>query len=275
MWEGEYIEFAATAKAGYLSRAEAETNWARWRDDESVARDLFGPRGYLRLYVATKTKLSKFDEVSKDKSFKKEEKLGKKASQQTIGDRLNMVLSNDADEGIDDLDAQSTLQKALDAFARSGSSSGAFSSGLAGVDVGELMQTIRAKVNKRKHPDGAGAKTEAESEDSTDSDAAPGKEDDKNVRTPDKGWFDETKVRKAQRSYLSTASGVESLLAETQQSMTQILAEVRLVPADAKDGIGVKLTSFPSSCPEFPTGVISSAAEGGGMLAGTVAVVVS
>lgn len=51
MWEGEYYEFAKTAKAGFLSEAEMKENWQRWLRDESVPRDNNGPRNYLRLFV--------------------------------------------------------------------------------------------------------------------------------------------------------------------------------------------------------------------------------
>ena len=54
MWEGEYMEFAKTAKAGYLSKQESEHNWSTWLADMAVVRDNDGPRGYLRLWVKTK-----------------------------------------------------------------------------------------------------------------------------------------------------------------------------------------------------------------------------
>ena len=104
------------------------------KNDESHARDEFGPRGYLRLYVYTGTKIIKFDEASKDKSFKKEEKLGKKASQEQIQARLNMVLNNAGDEAIDDLNFEDVMAKAIRAFAAGGDGSGnAFDAGLAGI----------------------------------------------------------------------------------------------------------------------------------------------
>lgn len=270
MWEGEYLEFASTAKAGYLTRAEAESNWASWKQDMSIARDECGPRGYLRLFVSTKTKVVQFNEVSKDKAFKKEEKLGKKATEQQISERFNMVLSNAGDAGIDDLDEGDTMAKAAHAFGSSGSAADAFDSGLYGVDVADLMHEARSRAKAKKKLNGKFEEGPDEDNEEMDED-----EEDEEAHTvagrevrhgsgkwfsPDKAWFDETKVRKAQRTYLNSVLRLEASLKETQLGMTEVLAEVRRVPADAKDSVGA-LGLF---CPMTPRILCRTFRDGSG-----------
>ena len=54
MWEAEWYEFAKTAKAGYLSKVEAEAGWQAWMDDAEHPKDENGPRGYIRCLVKVK-----------------------------------------------------------------------------------------------------------------------------------------------------------------------------------------------------------------------------
>lgn len=229
MWEGEYLEFASTAKAGYLTRAEAEANWARWKQDQAIPRDESGPRGFLRLFISTRTKVVQFNEVSKDKAFKKEEKVGKNASEQKISERFNMVLNSAGDAGIDDFDAGETMTKAAHAFASSGSAADAFDSGLSGVDTVDLMHEARTRTKPKKKLNGNGCDAEemGEDEDEGEAGTSGGASKGENiVVSPDKAWFDETKVRKAQRTYLNSILGLEASLTETQLGMTRRTASV-------------------------------------------------
>lgn len=43
MWEGEYMEWSKSAKAGFLSKAEAESNWAKWEAICRAALPTVGP----------------------------------------------------------------------------------------------------------------------------------------------------------------------------------------------------------------------------------------
>ena len=57
MWEREYIEWAQTAEAGFLSPQEVELNWKLWlKDDSGVKKDDRGPRGFKRVWVEMGTR---------------------------------------------------------------------------------------------------------------------------------------------------------------------------------------------------------------------------
>ena len=77
MWEGEFLEFAKTAKAGFLSRQEAEGLWKEYETAGNVSRDMKGPRGYLRCAIKVKDVLNQFEEVKRSQTAKREAKFGK------------------------------------------------------------------------------------------------------------------------------------------------------------------------------------------------------
>ena len=45
MWEAEFLEFAKSAKGGFLTDSEARTMWQRFLDDPDVDQDDDGPMG--------------------------------------------------------------------------------------------------------------------------------------------------------------------------------------------------------------------------------------
>ena len=98
MWEQEWYEESQRAKYGYLTRSEAEKQWNEWLSNPKHPRDKLGPRGWVRLWVKTSDKLTKFDEVDKSKEFSKQEQLGKKPTDAAIANRLKFLAGADMDE---------------------------------------------------------------------------------------------------------------------------------------------------------------------------------
>ena len=74
MWEGEYKEWAQTAKAGKLTLQERNANWKKWENGLTVPRDNDGPHKNLRLWVRTADRMTQFEEISKNKSLLRREK---------------------------------------------------------------------------------------------------------------------------------------------------------------------------------------------------------
>ena len=249
MWEGEFYEWAATAKAGFLSKTEMQARWEAWKAKiPSYPHDKHGPRGYLRLYVPTKTKIVKFEEATKEKSFTQQEKLGAKATEEQIREKLAMVFDSSAAGSKDPVAMAELMEKALRAFASGGSggaigepeaefgSSSSFDGGLLGPDVLDLMRAEALKAKKRKKG--------SDSDDVEGSEDEAAKKDRKEgppVESPSKiDWLDETKIRKAERSYLQGVETFETTCNETKANMEATLAETRCSSQQAKDALACK-----------------------------------
>lgn len=137
MWEGEYIQWAKTAKAGFLSQAEAEAKWKKMVDDPDWPSDNDGPRGFKRVLVNTVTRVTHYDDVSKTQELKQEQKLGKNMSEEQLNAKLQQVMSmTDGEEG--DVDFEALRQKASRAFG---------SAGLSALDQSEEEQFKTAFAN--------------------------------------------------------------------------------------------------------------------------------
>eukprot|EP00969_Alexandrium_andersonii_P163378 7221656-Alexandrium_andersonii.AAC.1 len=78
-----------------------EQNWNSWKDDANHPRDLDGPRGHLRLYVRTTTKITDFEEVSKEKTLTQEQRMNNKSTEAQLSDKLKQVFSSDGMESHD------------------------------------------------------------------------------------------------------------------------------------------------------------------------------
>ena len=230
MWEGEYMEWATTtAKAGWLSKTEAAANWKKWFDDPSWPRDHDGPRSYLRLWVATKTKISKYEDVSKSRSLQQEEMLGKDPKKAKIEDRMKQVMGNFGPNANDPCDFDELQERAKKAFASGPQGSSSFADGglLGPTDIGQLRRDVRAK---QKRPLRAQDSAEGnEAEEPGDDDGEGG--DDEPKVSPQKEWLDETKIRKAQRAYMITVTNLETSMIQQLQQMEAIMAEFRREPA--------------------------------------------
>ena len=155
MWEGEYKEFGKTAKAGFLSEAGADANWKGWLNDKTVARDNKGPRNYLRLFVKVRDKVIDFEEMAKQKSLDKEEKLGKNVNEAVPDNRMKFVYGQHGTEQHELGDFASMKRKAANAFASGGVLA---EEGLLAPDIEDLIEDVEAKIKRRRLGDRASSK---------------------------------------------------------------------------------------------------------------------
>ena len=100
MWEGEYFEFAQTAKAGFLTKPEREASWAAWLKDVKVPKDEAGPRGYRRVWVRTKDLVSTYEDGSQSTAFERLQDL-KKLTDAQASAKINMVFDGDGSTSAD------------------------------------------------------------------------------------------------------------------------------------------------------------------------------
>ena len=152
MWEGEYMEWAKTAKAGHLSADERKANWKQWEKTLSVPRDRCGPRNSLRLWVHTADRLTRFEEISKIKHLQREEKIKKNTSAEILRRKLAMVFTDDIPEthdladvrGQDLINFPALQDRAAKVMTGDGRSS-ALDGCLLGPDIEDIMQRARVK----------------------------------------------------------------------------------------------------------------------------------
>ena len=246
MWEGEYMEFAQTAKAGFLTKAEAEANWARFLVDDDVEKDKFGPRNFKRCWVKVRDSITRFDEVAKDKELSQEEKLGKKTTAEQMRTKLKQLLGSTGLDAHDPMAFDDLMGAVRKCMGSAGSSSVFEGDGVLAPDVSSMMKDVHAKRRGTKRK----AEGESQDDDEESSESANGegncpksKEAGGKLPTPKKAkqdgegeWFDEAKARKAERAYLAAVTALQESMAETEQSMKTSLAEFRSRPEDAKVG---------------------------------------
>ena len=225
MWEGEYYEFAKTAKAGYLSKAEAEANWAKWSADADWPSDSAGPRGYKRLWVATRDVLTNFDEVSKDRVLRKEEKLGKNVSEETMETRMKMLTGATGTEAHEITDFERLRASTRSIFAACNDVGGSAFDG-DGVLAPQLETLIeQTQVKKRKFADDNSDKMDS---DDDDDDEVDGKEEPGSGTPKRQAWFDsETQTNKAERNFIRQCQQTADALKGVSAEMLSVIAEVR------------------------------------------------
>ena len=79
MWEQEYYDFTKTARGGFLTKEQKESNWTRWLHDDSVLKDNDGPNGFLRIEVKTGDKVVRYGDKSISREAEGQLKSKKKA----------------------------------------------------------------------------------------------------------------------------------------------------------------------------------------------------
>ena len=232
MWEGEYLEFAKTTKAGFLSSEEASANWQKWKEDGSVSRDNNGPRGYLRLYVKTGDKVIKFQEVGEQKELVQEEKLGKKPSEATLDNRMKFLAGSHGLEEHKLGDIQRLKQKGLQSF---GSSQSLQGEGLMGPSVDALQAQVQAKMKRRKAEESEESRSQSADEGNEERQSDSKEKDSES--TPEKskgGWFDAAaKTRKAERTYSQRIAALKLDLAKLDERMSETVADFQAKPDEA------------------------------------------
>ena len=231
MWEGEWLEEAKKAKYGYLTKEEAENQWTSWLNDQSVARDNLGPRGYLRLAVFKNTTLADFTEVRQEREISQEERLSKKQaeSDEVMQARTNMVMNVGSGHVVA---AAGDLREKAQATACD----------LEQMSAPSLMQNLQRAEKKRKSSGkkkGKEKETEADgeeqSEDESDNDGAgdesesEGGEGGKSGSKPPKKekWFDaETKCRKAERAWEIGCDSIENSIVGLAKDCDELKAAI-------------------------------------------------
>ena len=157
MWEGEYMAWAQTAKAGHLSETDRKANWKKWEKDLTVPRDNDGPENSVRLWVRTADQMTRFGEIAKSKSLQRTEKMNKNVSVEDWRCKLATVFSDDlpkgnglADvQGPDFINFSAVHDRAAKVMTGNGTSS-VFDGCLLDPDPEDMMKQVHAK--KREFP---------------------------------------------------------------------------------------------------------------------------
>lgn len=155
MWEGEYVEWAKSAEAGFLTKAEADANWAAWDKDDNVPHDFNGPRGYKRILIHKGDFVADTEEVGREKALESQGRSMKKITdkQKTAFTRDLVAGHDDESCGVDFAAIREAARQSL-GHGGSGSSDGAPSAlsaeGLLVDNLKGMAMEIRNKIPKRK-----------------------------------------------------------------------------------------------------------------------------
>lgn len=205
----------------------AKTNWASWMADPSVPRDKDGPRGFLRLWVKTRDKISLYQDVSKSQEFSKSQKLGKKASQEEIEAKIKQVFESDVQDDNDDVSSVFATSKSLQGAAMkamAGLNTSAFDGSMTAPSLEEL-QDMSAKKPRR----GAAPSEETPSE-------SPGSEGPSGKALPEKSptkaaeWLEPTRVNKVLRLYEKKVATLKQHLEDLRAKMKGTICEFQSKP---------------------------------------------
>ena len=85
MWEAEFLEWAKSPKAGFLSKSEAEARWAAMLEDQSVPKDEEGPRGYMRCRIKVSDCFEDYEDGSVATAVQSQKKLPKNLTDEQLG----------------------------------------------------------------------------------------------------------------------------------------------------------------------------------------------
>lgn len=238
MWEQEYLEWAKTAKAGYLSPKEAQENWDMWKANPEWPRDENGPRGFLRLYVHTKDKLIGFAEVAKQKEYTKEEKLGKNASKEQIEARLRFVVGGQGLEKHEACDFEELRRKAKQSFARDSDQQSVLAEGILAPEVNEMIDSVKSKGKRTSgaKPPNDGGEGEEEEDESQEGGEEEKDQEHQDSTKPKKGWFDqESQTNKAERTFKQQCQSLRGEMQKTQKEVMDTLSDFKADKAKSQD----------------------------------------
>ena len=201
------------------------------------------------MFVRTKKKVTQYDGVSRVKSLEQEDKLKKDMTPEQMRDKLKLVLGEAGTEQHDITDLSELFNATKNAMASASGGSSAFDGhGILSPDVGEMIAQSRSKAKKGGKDDQEEDNVDEEAEDEEDNDddtePAPGKPSlkpspkkgtgTKDVGEKADGWIDETKCRKAERSYLGAVETLKESLEATLSEMRDVLCKFRKNPEVAK-----------------------------------------
>ena len=113
MWRNEFIDFAKGPKLGYLTEAEAASQWEQMLLEPKRKRDDAGPRGNVRLWILTKDQVTAYDDASKQRALTQEEKVNKNATPDQLKRKLDQVFTENTGAGSSLLSSHDLLQHAM------------------------------------------------------------------------------------------------------------------------------------------------------------------
>ena len=88
MWEAEFLEWAKSAKGGFITGSEARAQWQQFLDDPELDKDDDGPRGYKRCAIKVKDIIKQYEDVGRSQIASREGKLGKNATEEDFAKKL-------------------------------------------------------------------------------------------------------------------------------------------------------------------------------------------
>ena len=233
MWEGEFLAFAKSAQGGFLTDAEARSMWERMLHDDDLGKDNDGPRGFRRVAVKVRDILTQYEEISRSQVARREEKLGKKATEEDLAKRLRMVFSGMQHSG----EGLGEFEDLLGQTVRNMSGEGG-SSMLDGVltnpAIADLM--LRVKGKKASDDDMEGAEEQEDVEEGAEKTAkaasSKGTSTLQKARppsdsrsSPSNSWFSEMQINKAERSFSLKIGRVRTQLSGTVVKMEEAIKE--------------------------------------------------
>ena len=229
MWEGEYLEFAKSAKGGYLSSAEAGSNWEAWKANPSHPRDNKGSRGFLRLLVTKGSYCSDYSDFSKRNILESREK-GKKelASKDWDMMKRRLLSGHGVGSGVD----FEGIREAVRAGGSSDRGDVFIDEGILGLDLQSLLpDPVAPSLKRRKHADSAeNDEAEAATDDEEIAAMNEGVESEGGLSKP-KWWDSERAIAKCERDFqIKDVTQLEVLIEKLAQSMKATLNEFRADP---------------------------------------------
>ena len=96
MWEGEHKEFAQSAKGGFKTDSEIKSEWAQMLLEAEQGKrggDEDGPRGYKRVAVKVKDRMSEYEDVGKGSSAYRQEKGKKDMTEEQFQNKVALAMS--------------------------------------------------------------------------------------------------------------------------------------------------------------------------------------
>ena len=208
MWHGEFLDWGMSPRGGSRTRTELEKEWDAMMQDVNRERDYDGPKGFLHMYVCTKTRVVRFHEVSQDRALSMGERLSRKATDQQMEQRMAWTMGADGlEQHAEFADFDTTSSSAFHAFTSGGSLSD-----ITAADVSSMINDAKRSKTASKFQKETQKEEESEEESQeSESGAGPVKK---------KSWFDaDTKTAAAERTYLAKCSSLKASMQEVAGSM--------------------------------------------------------
>lgn len=207
MWEAEFFEFAASAKGGCLTRSEAVKMWNTYLEDIGVHKDEDGPRGYKRCAIKTGDVFKDYEDMSRSQVAFREEKLGKKATEEDFSKKLSSVLGGMQGSGATLGNFNGVMHKAM-----ASGGENLIDGTLTDPALAELL--LRTSAGNTDEGDDDKVENVCAASSCGGSSAGLAGKDDKK-----EGWFSETQLDKTQRGFSRKVTRTKTALQTMVASM--------------------------------------------------------